>query len=145
MTELTTVQKAVIKLLVETAKEYADGISKVMNAFGLNWNGCRFSVSITPSGQFFTEMVSLTTLTEDDMHVTYHYSLARGRLTDGEWETGDDDTIKHEGTLADACFCAGKTAGADGEKPLPPDGLWISNCDDCPPADCGVSMNGSMA
>jgi len=143
MAELTTAQKVVIKHLVDvSAKEYADGISKVMNDFGLNWRGCQFSIRVTPAGKFFTEMVSISTFTDDDMHSTHHYSLARGRLTDGEWETGDDDTIKHEGTLADACFCAGKAAGADGEKPLPPDGLWISNCDDCPPADCGVSMNG---
>ena len=134
MPNLTKSQEWAIRALVAKGARFANFVEEVMKANGLASNGETFRISVMPSNWSLDKYVYVKRENGID-DSQFLFSMAKGALTDG-WEYGEDDTIEPVSVSCKRDQAEGSGAGTAGEKPLPPDGLWISNSDD-PPADLG--------
>ena len=128
--KLTQEQQKVVKALIEVAENMADQIYHVMKNHGLDKvNGCALSIMVEPEQLFTTEFVQFGDVARDSGIIR----LAKGRRFNSEKFTPfGRNSAEFERLFADENLRSRMEANKQGEKPLPPDGLWIGGNDyDC--------------
>lgn len=137
--KLSTDQMKAVMELLNISMDFADKILGFLKVTGLDKvKGCGISIGVVPSLRFTTKSVTFGELESDsgligmfkgvDEHgnkveLYPHCSPEYVRLFDKQ----------NQGS--------GNPEGNHVEKELPPDGLWLSDFDDCDPVDSGVQMN----
>ena len=138
--KLTDRQQEVMKSMVEFSEVFADQIYDIMRNHGLsNIDGCGLQISVDPSCLFTTEVVAFG---REDSDSGYIY-LTKGRRSSNErFVPTGKNSHEYELLFADEATRIKMQKAAQKEKPLPPDGLWISVFERDDPVDCGEPVNG---
>ena len=120
----TEKQQEKVKDLVRVAEQFADHLLLIMKNHELDKiNGCRLTISVDPEMLFATERVIFGTEDSDAGIV----NLSKGRRCRSEqFEPFDRNSPEYELLFGRAAVAERIRANATNEKPLPPDGLWIS-------------------
>lgn len=126
-----------MKALVEFTKIYCDQVKKIMVDHRLFDEGMKLHMSVDSSAAVLTQEVSLEKWVDIEGREHYagiHFNKPAGfgkewrileSLSSGEFIRVFEDNAGRQG----------KHEGRGNEKPLPPDGLWISRFDDCDDVD----------
>ena len=140
--KLTEDQMITLKRMCDIAGKFADQFLHIMKNGRLNLiDGSRLTVTINPEMLFITETVEFGKPGSPAGYI----ELAKG-VHDREFKpTGCKNSAEYELLFADENTRAVMEKHLHREKPLPPDGLWISVFPDNPPVDCGVSVNDGLA
>ena len=131
----TQEQQEKVKDLVRVAEQFADHLLLIMKNHGLDKaDGCQLTIRVDPEMLFVTEQV---TFGEDGKDSGY-ISLGKGRRCKNEqFEPFGENSPEYELLFARPAVAERIRANAAKEKPLPPDGLWISADGYGAPVDCG--------
>lgn len=120
----TEKQQEKVKDLVRVAEQFADHLLLIMKNHSLDKvDGCRLSISIDPQMLFVTEQI---TFGEEDMD-SGNITLGKGsRFKNEQFEPFGKNSPEYELLFGRPAVAERIRANATNEKPLPPDGLWIS-------------------
>ena len=120
--KLTEQQLLVVKKMVEFAEASASQIYHIMKNHGLDKvEGCYLNLSVDPTRTLKTMNVFVGG--DDDFG---HINLARGEHDD-EFTAYGRNTPEYEKLFASEAVRKAMEESAKREKPLPPDGYWVSN------------------
>lgn len=130
--DFTVEQLEAIKSITLFAEKFADQVLKVFQRTGLDKiPGCDLSIDIDPE---FTSIVNQITFgTDIERYDVGKFTMKRG--VEAEKYELTTDSAEYEVLFADESLRAKLLKMLTSEKPLPPDGLWLSNSDD--PGDVG--------
>lgn len=132
--KLTIEQYDAIKSIAKFAENFADEVLKVLQNTGMDKiPGCRLRIDIDPEYDYITKKIIFGE-SRDESEVR-KFELVCG-LEDEKYELATDSK-EYEILFANEATKARIRTILNTEKPLPPDGLWLSACDDCPDVDGG--------
>ena len=124
-------QFEVARAIMELSKAFADQMRKSMVRSGLLEDGYTLRVNVFP--QYAMDDGSILRNTVEVTNLTYEESFNAFEFLKKGWETIHEPKID-EGTTDAECKRDPESekdgAGTEAEKPLAPDGLWISSADD---------------
>ena len=123
--KLTQQQQEVLQSMVGFAETFADQILTIMQHHGLTGiEGCQLTVNVDPSFLFSTETVTFG----QDGKPSGKISLTKGRRSkDEEFVPVGRNSAEYELLFADETVRSILEERMQREKPLPPDGLWVSS------------------
>ena len=127
-------QYEAIKSLTEMTKRFADEVLKFMQQTGLDKiPGCELAVDVDPAYEHITKKVVFGK--DNDESEVGKFEMVRG-LEDEKYEL-DTDSKEYEILFADEATKERIRTILNTEKPLPPNGLWLSAYDDPASVDGG--------
>ena len=129
--KLSEDQQEKLKHMVEFAEVFACQMHEIMKNHGLaDIDGCRLYITVDPSSKYLTEHI-LFGKTGSDAGVI---NLGKGK-NDAKFAPFGSNSAEYELLFADETVRKAIEARLNREKPLPPDGLWISVYSDNDPVD----------
>lgn len=132
--KLSGKQYEAIKSLTEMTKRFADEVLKFMQRTGLDKiHGCDLSVEVDPAYEHITKKIVFGK--DNDESEVGKFEMVRG-LEDEKYEL-DTDSKEYEILFADEATKERIRTILNTEKPLPPNGLWLSAYDDPVSVDGG--------
>lgn len=132
--KLSGKQYEAIKSLTAMAERFADEVLKFMQRTGLDKiPGCDLSVEVDPAYECITKKIEFGK--DNDESEVGKFEMVRG-LEDEKYEL-DTDSKEYEILFADEATKERIRTILNTEKPLPPNGLWISAYDDPASMDGG--------
>lgn len=133
--KFTSEQLKVIKQMVIFSENFADQIWKIMTDHQLDKvEGCSLRISVDPQYNLARNSVIFGTKDKDAGHVT----LVKGDLDNENYKVIGHISLEYEILFADKELRERILDNLKDEPPLPPDGLWLSACDDDPDVDSRV-------
>ena len=131
--KLTGKQQKILKDMMYISGKFADQILHIMQNHGLDKiEGCELQICVTPECLFTTEYVSFGHHNTDSGRV----QLCKGRRTANErFALTGKNSYEYELLFADEAVRRAMERGKPDEKPLPPDGMWLSDNYYDPPVD----------
>ena len=133
--KLTNQQMSVVKSMTEFAEATANQIYRIMVNHGLDKvEGCQLRITVDPKFDFVPMMIELGKAGDTDFG---YIMLTRGKKADDKYEAIGRNSAEYEWLFADETLRKRLEAGKKAEKPLPPDGLWISDSRYDSPVDSG--------
>ena len=140
--KMTESQMTKVKELVDVAGHFTDQLLYIMRNHGLDKvNGCHMTIEISPELKFVTERVTFGYPNSDAGNIT----VAKGVYDEKFRATGAANSAEYELLFADDAIKERLRAILRVGKPLPPDGLWVSDDRYSPPVDRGVQVDDGMA
>ena len=139
--KLSESQMATLKSMVEISERLADQLVHIMRNSEIDKiPGSYIYIGADPTSDFTT------------VHIRFGHpdteagkiSLAKGKY-DERLKPFGINSAEYELLFADEATRAILQEQLAKEKPLPPDGLWISTYDDPPSMDCGVQVSDGLA
>lgn len=132
---LTEKQMKVIKAMVEFSEIFADQMYQIMVNHGLDKiEGCHIDINVTPEFAFTTRTVHV-----GRQKSPFGKLLMQRGIYDAEFVCDDTESSEeYQRLFADEDSGSRAEASEPAEKPLPPDGLWISTHDGAPYVDGGM-------
>lgn len=132
--KLSGKQYEAIKSLTAMTKRFADEVLKFMQRTGLDKiPGCDLSVEVDPAYEHITKKIVFGQ--DNDESEVGKFEMVRG-LEDEKYEL-DTDSKEYEILFADEATKERIRTILNTEKPLPPNGLWLSAYDDPASVDGG--------
>ena len=132
--KLTEQQLSVIEKLESFAENFADAVYKTMIDHGLDRiEGLRIGVNVDPHYEYITRRVLIGYYDTPSGHVT----LNKGKGM-SSFVVSDTNSEEYERIFNGSEDSEGKEQDGDQQKPVPPDGLWISTHDGDPYVDGGM-------
>lgn len=129
--KLTEHQMNIVKGMVEFAEASANQIYHIMENHGLDKiDGCSLSITVTPKNTFTMRNIILGSPDSDFGYV----DLARG-TADEKYAPIGKNSAEYELLFADEAIRSRMEKILHKEKPLPPDGLWVSSDRNSDPVD----------
>lgn len=130
--KLTNHQLTVMKKLVEFCEASANQIYRIMVNHGLDKiEGCNLKIDVDPSRYFTTMLITAG----DDYTTDFgHAKLARGKKNE-RYALTDTNSAEYELLFADEAVRSRMEKIVHGNKPLPPDGLWVGDHRNSDPVD----------
>lgn len=140
---LTEHQLMVVKQMVEYGEAFSKQILHIMQNHGLDKiNGFEFAVRVDPKWHFMRETIHVGGFYTDDSGAI---SLSRGE-NEIDFTPYGKNSPEYELLFANEAVRGRMEKIVRGEKPLPPDGLWIGNHPDADPLDSGEwDINDSLS
>ena len=130
--KLTNDQMVTLKKLIEFSEASANQIYHIMVNHGLDKiQGCDLHITVDPTKYFTTMMVSAGECIGLDFG---HVRLARGKY-EKDYHLTDTNSAEYELLFADEAVRSRIEKILHGEKPLPPDGLWVGADRNSDPVD----------
>ena len=134
---MTRDQLNTVKVLTEFCQNFADQVLKIMQNSGLDRiDGMGINVVIRPDLQFTTECISFGCASQE----AGYFCMSKG-YEDEKFTLLGRNSAEYEKLFADPEVLERLQEAEPAEKPLPPDGLWISVYDDPPVLDSGRDLN----
>ena len=132
---LTEKQMEAIKAIVEFSEIFADQMHQIMVNHGLDKiEGCHIDINVTPEFAFTTRTIHLGRLNSP-----FGRLLMQRGVYDAEYVCEESDSSEeYQRLFANESIRSRERASKQVEKPLPPDGLWISIHDGDPYVDGGM-------
>lgn len=129
-------QYEAVKIITEYCERVADNVLRMMTDHGLDRvNGMQMTINVDPALKYTTCAVAIGCKENMERGRSAGYCmLARGKEENGYVPTGTNSP-EYEQLFADDALRARMLACRKDEKPLPPDGLWLSAYDDYPAVD----------
>ena len=122
--KLSEKQLEVVKSMAEFAEVFAGQIYTIMQNHGLDKiEGCSLNINVDPSKHFTTMMIDIGQFYKSDFG---HVCLARGK-NDAKYSLTNTNSAEYELLFADETLRDRMEKIVHGEKPLPPDGLWVGD------------------
>ena len=132
--KLSGKQYEAIKSLTAMTERFADEVLKFMQRTGLDKiHGCDLSVEVDPTYEHITKKIVFGK--DNDESEVGKFEMVRG-LEDEKYEL-DTDSEEYEILFADEATKERIRTILNTEKPLPPNGLWLSAYDDPASVDGG--------
>lgn len=132
--KLSGKQYEAIKSLTAMTERFADEVLKFMQRTGLDKiPGCDLSVEVDPAYECITKKIEFGK--DNDESEVGKFEMVRG-LEDEKYEL-DTDSKEYEILFADEATKERIRTILNTEKPLPPNGLWLSAYDDPASVDGG--------
>ena len=131
--KLTKEQQEILKDLMYVSGKFADQVLHIMQNHGLDKiKGCDLAIMVTPEHLFSTETVTFGHTDTDAGRI----SLCKGRRTKDEpFLPFGKNSYEYELLFADEAVRSRIEKILHGEKPLPPDGLWVGADRNSDPVD----------
>lgn len=131
----TAEQMKALKSMIEFTENFADQILYIMRHHGLDLaDGCDLKIGINPNQKLVNRMISFGCSYKKDAG---EITLTRGEKDERYIPTGKNSP-EYEILFATEEMAERIRQILQREKPLPPDGLWISSDDNPSPVDGGV-------
>lgn len=127
--KLSKDQQEALKKMMGFAEVFADQIYTIMKHHGLD--GTDFAINVDPNMKFVTRKIRYGIHSEDDFG---QIVLTRG-IYDDEYKPTGKNSAEYELLFANETVRKAIEERFNREKPLPPDGLWISADRNCDPVD----------
>lgn len=135
---LSDEQLGVVKQMLDYSMNFADQIYHIMENHGLTeMYGAELTIEVNPR---YTGATKVVNFGRDIDYDCGHVELTRGKEEKRYVPTGKNSP-EYEYLFADPAIKERLRKIVDGEKPLPPDGLWIGDSRNDPPVDCGDEVN----
>ena len=131
--KLTEEQQKILKGLMYVSGKFADQILHIMKNHGLSAiDGCELTINVNPDFLFSTECVTFGRIDSDAGRI----QISKGRRSkDEQFLPVGKNSYEYELLFADEAVRRAMERGKPDEKPLPPDGMWISDNYYDPPVD----------
>ena len=141
--KLSDHQLKVVKTAAEMCEHFADQLLHIMKNHGLDKvEGMEFEIRVNPSMDFATEVINIG---EDIQSDAGHMMLVKGKKNE-KFSPCGANSAEYELLFADETIRERFRNIVKGEKPLPPDGLWIGDPRNDPPVDSGEwDVNDSLS
>lgn len=141
--KLTECQMSVVKDMVTFAEAFANQMYTIMKNHGLDKvDGFAFGLNVNPALDYSTMSVVVGRARDTDAG---EVSLVRGK-NDADYKPVGKNSAEYELLFADDAVRGAMEKVLHREKPLPPDGLWISNRPyDAPLGDWEWDVNDSLS
>lgn len=135
-------QQKVAMQIVRLTQTFTNNMRRIMRNHGLDQvDGADLTITVVPSIKGCEQVVSFGSVDSEAGYIVTAKGSEKLRGTGYEdWHIADceDNSREYEELLASQKLRKPCPEGKQSEKPLPPDGLWLSSRDDCPFLDCGV-------
>lgn len=133
--KFTQEQLKVIKQMVVFAENFADQMLKIMTDHHLDTvDGCNLNICVSPSIELANRYVAFGSDDSDAGIIR----LFKGDMTNEKYKATGKNSLEYEILFADDELRKRIFENLKDEPPLPPDGLWLSACDDDPDVDSRV-------
>ena len=133
-------QQDALKKMLDFCAVFADQMLLIMKHHGLD--GAEFSMMIDPKLRLSTKFLRYGNSVEDDNGLI---NLAKG-IYDEDYKPIGKNSAEYELLFADETVRRAIEARINREKPLPPDGLWVSANRNSDPVDNGEwDINDSLS
>ena len=137
---MTRNQLETVRTMTEYCQNFADQILQIMKNSGMDLiEGTRMTIDVRPDMQFTTRHIMFGTRGK----ASGYYCMAKG-YSDEKFTLYGDNSAEYERLFADPAVLELLQEAETTEKPLPPDGLWISIYDDPPVLDSGRDINAEV-
>lgn len=123
-----------VQFIADMCQCLADQIRKMLSIYGLDGvKGSGVMINIISD-----DVIDYRSVMVGDEQFEHGMIYRTKESGSNEWKTAKQFASGHK--VVPECGVSGSGAqeGKPGEKPLPPDGLWLSVYDDYHPLDCGV-------
>lgn len=131
---LTPPQREKAEYIVVMCEGFAEQIRKMLAMYGLDGvRGAGVSINV-----YAEEVLDVCSVIYGDEMSEAGMIYRLKEAGSNAWETVNPSARRYEGVSGKAEIGHGMPEGNPGEKPVPPDGLWLSRFDDDHPLDCGV-------
>lgn len=127
--KLTDEQLKIVKMMIRWSESFANNMLHIMENHGLDKiDGCHFDIQIVPQYEYLTCKIDVGERRSDFGEV----SVSRGK-NDAYYNYLGSHSAEYEILSDGETVRTRKPEVSNGEKPLPPDGLWIGDPrNDCP-------------
>ena len=133
--KFTQEQLKVIKQMVVFAENFADQMYKIMIDHHLDTvDGCGINICVNPRIELASRYVAVGSDNSDAGIIR----RCKGDMTNEKYKVTGKNSLEYEILFADDELRKRILDNLKDEPPLPPDGLWLSACDDDPDVDCRV-------
>ena len=130
---LTEEQIGIVKSMGRICEGIANQLFHIMENHGLDKvEGCHVVIDVCPKYNSVTREISI------GEHETPFGTICmiRGKSEDEYRIFGQNTSKEYEAVFDREAYAAGRIPVTAGEKPLPPDGLWVGDDRNDPPVDC---------
>lgn len=136
MVSLSNQQMETLKSMVEFGQAFSEQILNIMHNSKLDEiEGTRLVIEVNPKCKLTTRLIKFG-YTEESGHI----EMCKG-YRDGEWVVTGRNSAEYEVLFGKPETVRRIKEMLQAEKPLPPDGLWISRYDDPPVLDDRRDVN----
>ena len=136
MVDLTEKQIVALKEMIDLAKDYSEATLQAMQESRINEiPGARLEVIVDPGCSFTVRVIKFGQSEESG-----HIEMAKG-WKDNDWSIYGKNSTEYEILFGRPETVRRIKEMLQAEKPLPPDGLWISRYDDPPVLDDRRDVN----
>lgn len=141
--KLTKEQIEIVRGMGRICESFANQLYHIMENHGLDKiEGCNVVIDVCPKYNSITREIAIGE--HDTPFGTI--CLVRGKKDEEYHIYGQNTSREYEAVFDREAYAAGRIPVTAGEKPLPPDGMWIGDDRNDPPVDCGEwDINDSLS